>query len=99
MSPLFLFSSCLTHPPRALKNSVGITTFQLDIKCAGLTTALLGRALTQAKEGRLHILKEMNKALPGGPKQQVSPFVPTATVISVDPDQIGKVCVCVCVCV
>ncbi|CAM9982025.1 unnamed protein product [Pylaiella littoralis] len=72
-------------------NNKGITTFQLDIKCAGLTTALLGRALTQAKAGRLHILEEMNKALPGGPNKEVSPFVPTATVMNVDPDQIGKI--------
>lgn len=69
----------------------GITTFQLDIKCEGLTTALLGRALTQAKAGRLHILNEMSKALPDGPREELSPFVPTATVMRVEPDQIGKV--------
>ncbi|CAM9541628.1 unnamed protein product, partial [Ectocarpus sp. 13 AM-2016] len=69
----------------------GITTFQLDIKCAGLTTALLGRALTQAKAGRLHILGEMQKAQPDGPRKEISPFVPTATIMSVDPDQIGKI--------
>ncbi|CAM9955042.1 unnamed protein product, partial [Ectocarpus fasciculatus] len=69
----------------------GITTFQLDIKCAGLTTALLGRALTQAKAGRLHILGEMEKAQPDGPRKDISPFVPTATIMSVDPDQIGKI--------
>lgn len=69
----------------------GITTFQLDIKCAGLTTALLGRALTQAKAGRLHILSEMNKALPDGARDSISELVPGATVWSVEPDQIGKV--------
>lgn len=69
----------------------GITTFQLDIKCAGLTTALLRRALTQAKAGRLHILGEMQKALPGGPRASISQFVPSATVMKVDPDQVGKV--------
>ncbi|CAM9452260.1 unnamed protein product, partial [Scytosiphon promiscuus] len=63
----------------------------LDIKCAGLTTALLGRALTQAKAGRLHILGEMKKALPDGQKKEISPFVPTATIMTVDPDQIGKI--------
>ncbi|CAM9488034.1 unnamed protein product [Ectocarpus sp. 6 AP-2014] len=72
-------------------NDKGITTFQLDIKCAGLTTALLGRALTQAKAGRLHILGEMQKAQPDGPRKEISPFVPTATIMSVDPDQIGKI--------
>eukprot|EP00904_Undaria_pinnatifida_P002993 jgi/Undpi1/12695/HiC_scaffold_6.g02363.m1 len=72
-------------------NEKGITTFQLDIKCAGLTTALLGRALTQAKAGRLHILGEMSKGLPDGPRKSLSQFVPAATVIHVDPDQIGKI--------
>lgn len=70
----------------------GISTFQLDIKCQGLTTALLGRALTQAKAGRLHILEEMRKALPDGPRSEVSHLVPSATVMTIDVDFIGKVC-------
>lgn len=84
-----------SHPPRPTVVHIphaqkGITTFQLDIKCAGLTTALLGRALNQAKAGRLHILEEMKKALPEG-RNEISQFVPTATIMTVDPDQIGKV--------
>ena len=41
----------------------GITTFQLDIKCEGLTVETMSKALGQAKEGRLHILDKMGEAL------------------------------------
>ncbi|CAN0128249.1 unnamed protein product, partial [Discosporangium mesarthrocarpum] len=67
----------------------GITTFQLDIKCEGLTTNLLRRALNQAREGRLHILGEMYKAMPGGPRE-VSPLVPRAKMFQISPDKVGR---------
>ena len=41
----------------------GITSLQMDIKVAGITSEIMQKALDQAKEGRLHILKEMGKAL------------------------------------
>ncbi|TCO73315.1 polyribonucleotide nucleotidyltransferase [Rhodovulum euryhalinum] len=41
----------------------GITSLQMDIKVAGITPAIMEKALAQAKEGRLHILGEMSKAL------------------------------------
>ncbi|SHF61501.1 polyribonucleotide nucleotidyltransferase [Litoreibacter ascidiaceicola] len=41
----------------------GITSLQMDIKVAGITPAIMKTALAQAKEGRMHILGEMNKAL------------------------------------
>ena len=41
----------------------GITTFQLDIKCEGLTIETMSRALQQAKVGRMHILDKMESAL------------------------------------
>jgi len=41
----------------------GITSLQMDIKVAGITPKIMEKALTQAKEGRLHILGEMSKAL------------------------------------
>ena len=44
-------------------NKDGITTFQLDIKCEGLTLQTMERALDQAKAGRLHILGEMAKVI------------------------------------
>ena len=41
----------------------GITSLQMDIKVAGITPEIMERALEQAKDGRMHILGEMNKAL------------------------------------
>ena len=43
----------------------GITSLQMDIKVAGITPEIMEKALAQAKEGRMHILGEMNKALSG----------------------------------
>jgi len=43
--------------------SEGITSLQMDIKVAGITPEIMKQALAQAKEGRLHILGEMSKAL------------------------------------
>jgi polyribonucleotide nucleotidyltransferase len=42
----------------------GITSFQMDIKLRGITSEMMQNALSQAKEGRLHILAKMNEALP-----------------------------------
>ncbi len=41
----------------------GITALQMDIKIEGITAEIMKTALEQAKQGRLHILGEMNKAL------------------------------------
>ncbi len=41
----------------------GITSLQMDIKIAGITPEIMGKALAQAREGRMHILGEMSKAL------------------------------------
>ncbi|MGR3452698.1 polyribonucleotide nucleotidyltransferase [Pseudooceanicola sp.] len=43
----------------------GITSLQMDIKVAGITPEIMEKALAQAKDGRMHILGEMNKALAG----------------------------------
>jgi len=71
-------------------NDEGITTFQLDIKCEGLSESLLERALAQAKEGRLHILGEMKKAC-AEPRTQLADAVPKFEVFSINPDSLGKV--------
>jgi polyribonucleotide nucleotidyltransferase len=42
----------------------GITAFQMDIKIKGITPELMAKALSQAKEGRMHILSKMNEVLP-----------------------------------
>lgn len=67
----------------------GVTTFQLDIKCEGLTLEILQDALAQAKRGRVHILNEMIKALPG-PKAMKS-TIPRILSIKVDPEILGKI--------
>ncbi len=50
----------------------GITSLQMDIKVAGITPEIMEKALAQAKDGRLHILGEMNKALIGAPASSAS---------------------------
>jgi len=68
----------------------GITTFQLDIKCEGLTLETMERALEQAREGRLHILDEMDKVL-AGPRDVLPKTVPKMTTFSIPSESIGKV--------
>ena len=68
----------------------GITTFQLDIKCEGLTLETMERALAQALEGRLHILDEMDKVL-AKPREALPKTVPKMKTFAIPPDSIGKV--------
>jgi polyribonucleotide nucleotidyltransferase len=68
----------------------GITTFQLDIKCDGLTFETMERALAQAREGRLHILDEMDKVL-SSPRKELPPSVPKMSQFSIPAESIGKV--------
>lgn len=67
-----------------------ITTFQLDIKCEGLTLATMERALEQARVGRVHLLDEMEKALPQT-RDELPTTVPKMVTFSVSPDSIGKI--------
>jgi polyribonucleotide nucleotidyltransferase len=55
--------------------SNGITSIQMDIKIEGLDLGIMREALDQAREGRLHILAEMDKAL-RRPKPDLSPYAP-----------------------
>ncbi|WP_395617685.1 polyribonucleotide nucleotidyltransferase [Aquirufa sp.] len=68
----------------------GITACQMDIKVQGLSYEVLAEALSQAKEGRLHILNEMKKAMPEV-REDFKPQTPRATVIKIMKDQIGAV--------
>lgn len=68
----------------------GITTFQLDIKCEGLTIDTMERALQQAKEGRIHILNEMDKELEG-PREELPPTIPRIGTFKIPEGSIGKV--------
>jgi polyribonucleotide nucleotidyltransferase len=68
----------------------GITAIQMDIKIDGLTREVVEKALSQAKEARLHILNKMREALPG-PRAELSKHAPRITQIKVKPDQIRSV--------
>ncbi|QHT65821.1 polyribonucleotide nucleotidyltransferase [Rhodocytophaga rosea] len=68
----------------------GITACQMDIKVDGLSYEVLAQALAQAKQGRLHILGEMNKTL-AEPKPDLKPNAPRSVTVKIDRDQIGAV--------
>ena len=68
----------------------GITALQMDVKISGLSRELMARALEQAREGRLHILREMLKKL-DRPRDEVSPLAPKIMRITIDPEKIGLV--------
>lgn len=68
----------------------GITACQMDLKVDGLTYEVLSEALNQAKEGRLHILNEMNKTI-SQPNADLKPHAPRAHTLYIERDQIGAV--------
>ena len=67
----------------------GITSLQMDIKVAGITPEIMEKALAQAKEGRMHILGEMNKALSG--VGEFSVHAPRIETMQVPTDKIREV--------
>ena len=70
--------------------SKGITGCQMDIKVDGLPYETLEKALMQAKEGRLHILGEMNKAI-SVPAEDLKPHAPRMVEVVIDKSFIGAV--------
>jgi polyribonucleotide nucleotidyltransferase len=66
----------------------GITSIQMDIKIEGLDLDIMREALAQAKEGRLHILREMDKAL-AEPRADLSPYAPRIVTMNISPEKIG----------
>ncbi len=68
----------------------GVTTLQMDIKVEGITPEIMKVALEQAKEGRLHILGEMNKVL-SSPREKMSEWAPSIITIKIDPEKIRDV--------
>ncbi|MEK0084931.1 polyribonucleotide nucleotidyltransferase [Benzoatithermus flavus] len=68
----------------------GVTSLQMDIKIAGITPEIMEIALNQAREGRIHILGEMAKAL-GIPRPEMRETVPRVTTIQIPVDKIGAV--------
>jgi len=68
----------------------GITACQMDLKVDGLTFAVMKEALLQAKEGRMHILGEMNKTIQS-PNADLKSHAPRAYTLHIEKDQIGAV--------
>ncbi len=68
----------------------GITSLQMDIKITGITFEIMEQALSQAKDGRIHILGEMNKALSAS-RSDVGKHTPKMEKISVDKKDIAAV--------
>jgi polyribonucleotide nucleotidyltransferase len=69
---------------------VGVTSLQMDIKITGITEEIMRVALEQAREGRMHILGEMAKALSSS-RDQVSQNAPRITTITIPRDKIREV--------
>ncbi|MFA5580686.1 MAG: polyribonucleotide nucleotidyltransferase [Paracoccaceae bacterium] len=67
----------------------GITSLQMDIKVAGITPEIMEKALAQAKDGRLHILGEMAKALTGA--NDFSIHAPRIETMTIPTDKIREV--------
>ena len=68
----------------------GITALQMDIKITSITEEIMRDAVDQAREGRLHILEEMSKALTSA-RDGVSDNAPRITVIKVPVDKIREI--------
>jgi len=68
----------------------GVTSLQMDIKIAGITEEIMRVALTQAKEGRLHILAEMAKAITSA-RAELGEHAPRIEVLTIPTDKIREV--------
>ncbi|WP_299840183.1 polyribonucleotide nucleotidyltransferase [uncultured Jannaschia sp.] len=68
----------------------GITSLQMDIKVAGITPEIMETALAQAKNGRVHILSEMSKALAEG-RSEFSAHAPRIETMQIPTDKIREV--------
>ncbi|ODA66356.1 Polyribonucleotide nucleotidyltransferase [Methyloligella halotolerans] len=68
----------------------GVTSLQMDIKITGITEEIMQIALNQAKDGRMHILGEMDKAL-NTARPEVGEFAPRIEVMQIPTDKIREV--------
>lgn len=68
----------------------GVTALQMDIKVTGISIEIMRQALSQAHEGRMHILQKMLAVLPE-PRKELSPFAPKIITMQIHPDQIRDV--------
>jgi polyribonucleotide nucleotidyltransferase len=68
----------------------GVTALQMDIKINGITREIMQAALTQAREGRMHILSLMKQAMPNA-RTEVSEFAPRMIKMKINPEKIRDV--------
>ncbi|UCE90494.1 MAG: polyribonucleotide nucleotidyltransferase, partial [Pseudomonadota bacterium] len=68
----------------------GVNALQMDIKIDGITREIMEAALAQARDGRLHILGEMNKVI-SGPRTDMSEYAPRYVTFSINPEKIRDV--------
>jgi len=68
----------------------GVTALQMDIKIQGITKEIMHAALTQAREGRMHILEKMKQAIET-PRSELSAYAPRMITIKIKPDKIRDV--------
>ncbi len=68
----------------------GITALQMDIKIDGITREIMEQALAQARDGRLHILGEMDQAL-AAPREAMSEYAPRFLTLRINPEKIRDV--------
>ncbi len=68
----------------------GITAFQMDIKVEGITLEIMRKALEQAKQGRVNILKKMLAVLPES-RQEMSAYAPRIETMQVKPSKIATI--------
>jgi polyribonucleotide nucleotidyltransferase len=68
----------------------GVSALQMDIKITGITREIMAAALEQAKEGRLHILGEMAKAITA-PREELSEYAPRYITMKINPERIRDV--------
>ncbi|MEI6079311.1 MAG: S1 RNA-binding domain-containing protein, partial [bacterium] len=74
---------------KVIGTRTGITAIQMDIKIAGVTEEILTQALSQAKDGRIHIIGEMEKAITK--PSEMSEFAPRVEVLKIDQEYIKDV--------
>ena len=70
--------------------AMGVTALQMDIKVKGVTKEIMSKALHQAREGRLYILKKMMECIKD-PKEELSPYAPRVVTINIKPERIKDV--------
>ncbi|MDR2391672.1 MAG: polyribonucleotide nucleotidyltransferase [Planctomycetota bacterium] len=68
----------------------GITALQMDIKVKGISTETMRKALAQAREGRLHILREIGKCI-AAPRPEINSRAPHLHNLQVPADMVGKI--------